>query len=414
VPTYVAIGERITAAHIRPIAFALTEICLDHSSGTIGRWGHRLIEHGAIDIVANPDFETVLTIEARSNIQLEVIADQFGMSAQEIFREIWSNVRHLRSVLSQKGIDYLELAGALVPKTDREERAFVFDWSQMGGWYGGEVMSCLLPALHRNSSRSVLIGDWAAQVRPRAMLRESGTKLEHSVGGLTAQEIPDTLFFVYLNNLTRSMIAALNKAFVPLRGYVGSLDMTRGSIFKAMLSTMLIRHCVQHRKTVVLGDPDDDDGLWDNAAVSLYDFEEHGFRVRTVPDYLYGPYLSYKIERPVFDFDWQDARFSLNAMSPNPRPLAECHVLLTESRLQYLLSEKAGSLTRADFLGLGAEDIAEQIQRKLDANYIYNLSRSEKFETLKFNIVLEIGRARLVCALKYRPEDKQVEVITLF
>jgi hypothetical protein len=101
-------------------------------------------------------------------------------------------------------------------------------------------------------------------------------------------------------------------------------------------------------------------------------------------------------------------------MTPAPTPLVDCEVILEESKLGYLMAEKASSLKRMALAGLSATDVADQIRRKLAANYIYNLARSDSVKTLKFNIVLEANGARCTCALGYRPEDRQLRVITLF
>jgi hypothetical protein len=365
-------------------------------------------------MTTSADFDVILTVEARSNALLEVITQQFNLTDSQVFREMRENVRHLRALLARKELEYLDLKRALVPSTDRSERAFLFDWSAMAsGLYGVRVMHCLLPVLPKSSTRSVLAGDWASRWRPRAALRDSGIELTLPAGSSRFQELPDTLYVVYLNNLTSAMATKIDEAFASLPGYVGALDMTHGSIFKAMLSTMLVRDFVQHKGVVLLGHEDDRDENED-LSLKLYDFAMYGFKVRSVPLWMYGTYLSYKIERPVCDFDHWDAKFSLNAMTPAPTSLVDCQVVLEDAKLGYLMAEKAGSLKRVGLAGQSATDVAEQIRRKLAANYIYNLARSDSVETLKFNIVLEADGARSTCALEYRPEDRQLRAITLF
>jgi hypothetical protein len=168
------------------------------------------------------------------------------------------------------------------------------------------------------------------------------------------------------------------------------------------------------KSTVVLLGHEDDRDENEDHSLKLYDFAKFGFKVRSVPSWMYGTYLSYKIERPVFDFDHWDSKFSVNAMTPAPAPLVDCNVILEEAKLGYLMVKKTGSLKRVGFAGLSAAAVAEQIKRKLAASYIYNLARSESVATLKFNIVLEAAGSRCTCALEYRPEDKQLKVITLF
>lgn len=360
------------------------------------------------------DFDLILTVEARSNVMLDVVTKHFLLTDEQVFREIQTSIRHLRALLARKQINYLDLRRALVPSTDRNEMAYLFDWAAMEtDLYGVHVMESLLSVLPKTSSRSVLAGDWVSEIRPSVALRSTGIKLGGSLGSAGQGKLPDTLYIVYLNNLTASMALKIDEAFTALQGYVGTLDMTLGSLFKAMLSTMLVRDFVQHRSIVLLGHEDDRHEN-ENHSLKLYDFKKFGFKVRSVPSWMYGSYLSYKIERPVFDFDASDSRFAVNAMTPAPTPLIDCDVILDETKLDYLMAEKSGSLKRIGLSGLSAATVAEQIRRKLLGSYIYNLARSESVRTLKFNIVLETAGARCTCALEYQPNDRSLRVITLY
>jgi hypothetical protein len=178
---------------------------------------------------------------------------------------------------------------------------------------------------------------------------------------------------------------------------------------------MLVRLFIQHRGTIIHGHEDDRESS-DNANLIGSDFASHAFEERSVPLWLYGWLLSYKVECPVIgSMGMSDARFSANAMTTTPQVVADCQVVLEEAKLGYLQRAKAGSLRRAEFAALTADEIASRIRSKLSQNYIYNLARADDHETLKFNIVLEIGHtARVMCALQYFPRDKTLRVITLY
>lgn len=360
------------------------------------------------------EFEVIHTLDARSNIMLDVVTEHFSLTNAQVFREIQSAITRLRAVLTSKDIEYADLKRALIPNTDKAERAFVFDWTQFGtDWYGRDAIHMVLPLLEKSSSRSVLLGDWISKYKFRDVLSQSG------VGVLDAtlvSRLPasDTLYFVYLNNLTTAAIERLDASLSRHAAYIGSVDMTYISLLKAALSTMLVRAFIQHRTTIIQGHEDD---LPDTDDVNLvgYDFAKFGFSNRSVPDWLYGLFLSYKIECPVFPGDDGDIRFSLNAITTTPHPIAQCIVELDERKLEYLQREKAGSLKLADFEALSAEQISAQIRNKLALNYIYSLARSTCGSTLKFNIVVENARvARSMCALEYRPQDQLLRVITLY
>jgi len=183
---------------------------------------------------------------------------------------------------------------------------------------------------------------------------------------------------------------------------------------KAFLSTMLMRIYIQHRAIILQGHEDDQNDLNDVNLIG-YDFQSAGYTNRSVPLWLYNRFLSYKIERPVLSDKDTDTHFSLNAMTPMPTPIDKCLVELDDRKLKYLQEKKAGSLRRAGFVVLSAKEITDQIRRKLSSNYIFNLSKAQNAETLKFNIILEnSGVARYVCALEYQPLEYKLKVITLY
>jgi hypothetical protein len=224
----------------------------------------------------------------------------------------------------------------------------------------------------------------------------------------------DTLYFVYVNNVTQAAVARIEQALSGHAAYLGGMDLTYASPMKAMLSTMLVRAFIQHRTTILQLHEDDRP---ENEDVDLlnYDFASIGFGNRSVPGWLYGWFLSYKIERPILPGKDSDTRFSLNALTTAPMPLAECVVDLEERKRRYLQEEKAGSMRRTGFEALTTEQIEAQIRAKIALNYIYSLARAPDGETLKFNLMLENGRAaRATCALEYRPRDRRLRVITLF
>lgn len=360
-------------------------------------------------------FDAIHTLDARGNVYLSVLEEHFKLSSNQVHRSIRGDFGHLLRLLASKGVVYQDLKSALIPKTDRHERAFLFDWQGFsGGLYGWTVMNCLLPALHRDASVSVRAGDWTSNLRPSAALRESEFDLDPPKLVHRVIELPDTLFVVYVNNLTPDMVNQINDAFATLPAYVGSVDMTFESFFKAMLSSMLSAMFIKHKTMVLTSQADDEPEHLDNPHLS-YEFKENGYRVRAFPSLLYHLFLSYKIERPVIGTDSSDSKFSLNAITPEPHPLSECDVLLRADKLQYLHRAKHGSLKRTQLVDLDEIDIAARIKRKLLSNYIYSLAWSKQLNEMKFNIVLElVERQRIVCGLKYQPTDQRVEVITMF
>jgi hypothetical protein len=360
------------------------------------------------------NFDVIHTLEARSNFMLDVITEHFRLDDVQVFKEIQAGIGSLRVILTNKGIAYEDLKWALIPSADKIERAFVFDWSRFQtNWFGREVMRLILPLLEKGSSRSVLVGDWTSKYRFRDLLHDSFGDV-YDGEPLDEPRAFDSLYFVYMNNLTPAAVARIDRALSGHAAYLGSLDLTYMSVMKAMLSTMLVRAFVQHRSTI-LQSHEDDRPAEEDVDLLHYDFASIGFGNRSVPGWLYGWFLSYKIERPILASDDSDTRFSLNALTAVPQPIAECVVELEEQKLKHLQEAKAGSMNRASFEALTAEQIATQIREKVAMNYIYSLARATDGETLKFNIMFEnAGKARITCALEYRPQDRRLRVITLY
>jgi hypothetical protein len=320
-------------------------------------------------------------------------------------------------ILASKGIVYQELRGVLVPSRDHHDRALVFNYNKFHtGMYGQDVVHRLLPLLRPDSSHSLLFGDWLNGERSDTAF---GKWVEGSPGAIgsvdldLAHERYSPYYFAYLNNLTAADAIRIDQGFKGHPAYLGCLDMDFDSPVKTYLSTCLIRDFIKHRKVIIKGHEDDRNPAEDHN-LSLFDFDQFGLTVRSLPLMYFGVLLSYKIERLHQAADG-DRHFSLNALTPMPQLIHDFKVQLEESKWKYLLQEKAGSLKRAGLMGLGAHDIANRIREKVDDSYIYSLSRATNADTLKFNVMIEPTRGvRIQCTLEYLPLQKVLRVITLY
>jgi hypothetical protein len=358
-------------------------------------------------------FDTIFTLEGRGNIYLDILSDHFGLSSPHIYSEIHRSFRHLTTILEKKGIGYKNLKAALVPNIHRNERAFAFDWWKTDEInYGNPIIRSLLPTLHHNSTHSILCGDWIPNAHFDEILSMSPSIISRT-HAYSSGKIGDTLYFVYINNLSTATAERLHAHLAALPHYVGSLNLDFFSPTKALLSNMLVRALIKHKNIILQGHEDDRDDD-ENVNLSPFNFESLGLAIRSVPLLLYGLFLSYKIERLKIQGE-RDSDFSLNALTPNPSTLSRLTVVLERDKLDYLREKKLGSLKISGLSELSAPEIANQIRSKIEHNYIYNLSRSSSGDSLKFNIVLEFfGKTRRVCALEYRPEDHVLRVITFY
>ena len=362
-------------------------------------------------------FQTIHTLEARSNALLEVTTKHFQLNDPQIFQMIQGLLQPTVEILASKGIVYEDLRNVLVPSRKKHDRALVFNYNKFDtGDYGRDVIDRLMPLLRRDSSHSFLFGDWLHEKRARA--GAFGKWLEISPGAIgtinleLAHERYSPYYFAYLNNLTDADAMRLDQGFRTHPAYLGSLDLDFDSALKTYLSTCLVRDFIKHRKVIIKGHEDDRDPAEDYN-ISRFDFAQFGLTVRSLPSMYYGVLLSYKIERLHTPKDG-DRRFSLNALTPAPKMIDDFEVQLDEAKLKHLQKEKGGSLKRAGMAGLDARGIARRIREKVDGSYIYRLARATNGNTLKFDVMIEaIPGVRTECALKYLPEERLLKVITL-
>ena len=358
-------------------------------------------------------FDTIFTLDARTNIFLEVMTDHLELNPKQVFQSIQHSFLELKSALHEKGIDYPNLKGALVPSTTREEWAFLFVWEMSEhSLYGREAMHSLLPLLNPQGTHSILCGDWVLPERFSAWAEASPapaipSHLERPAGDGA------TLFFIYVNNLPTASAQLIANQLHSCGSYLGALNLSSASALKAGLARQLVRAFIKHRGYVV--QPHEDDRAVDeDTNLSLFDFDAFGLKNRSIPGLLYGLFLSFKIESPPMPGE-RDEEFALNAISDSPVELSECTVELTESKFQYLLEQKADSLKRAGLSDLTAVEIVSRIQSKLESNYIYDLARSNDGQVLKFNVILELSASvRSLVSLEYSPATHGMRVITFY
>lgn len=201
---------------------------------------------------------------------------------------------------------------------------------------------------------------------------------------------------------------------------MGYADTSCASLFKFLISMMAVNVFVKVG-TVILQGHEDDVPNDEDCNMCGYPFEVNGYKCRSIQSILEGTMLSFKIERPVLPGFEVDTEMALNAVSATPLPLDDFDIEVKEARLGYLRSEKSGSLERAGLEQLSAEELAALIKRKVSSSYIYNMVYDPTYNVTKFNVIVEMpsvrtgqSPTRLLAALKYLPERRTLELITLY
>lgn len=362
--------------------------------------------------------ETIFTLDARDNIYLDVVKDMFSLDESKIYAEINGTFDDCVSVLSKKKINYQDLKSALIP-SNRNEIAFVFDTLQIeNAWYGLPVMSAILPLLDKQSSNSVLVGDYIGGNHMTDRLHSTFFESIKPVRQIDYQH-HSQFYIVYINNLSDKMVETLNNGLKSFNPYIGYFDLTYSSFIKTYISTILVRLFLKNKTTIIQGHEDDRSND-ENQNVSGYPFEENGYTCKSIQSMYYSLFLSYKIERQVFDGFQSDTTFSINAITENVFDIADFKLLVEEKKLPYLLKAKADNMERAGITNLTIEEIETLIKEKISSNYIYNMTFLQDHGTLKFNILIETTRTdsnkpfKLTVGLEYKPAVKTLRLITMF
>jgi hypothetical protein len=362
--------------------------------------------------------KTIFTLNARSNVFLLITRDHFKIQSSRMFDLIQEMFADLQAILLRKRINYVDLKSALVPSTNRREIAFIFDSARVKGtWYGGQIFERVIPLLSKESNHCILHGDYIGESEHRTLLYEAFAENIRPVRDVAFRH-PNDFFIVYINNLSDRMFQTLQTGLRQYEPYVGHADTTYASKFRALISMMLPNACLKHRDIVIMGHADDCDNDEDENVVG-YPFEKNGFAVRSLQSMYYSLFLEYKIQRPVFDRYESDSEFSINAIHPHPMALDGMTIRLDPEKHGYLTTQKAESLKRIGLLDRGANDLKAMIADRIHSNYIYNMAYDKQHGTSKFDILLEVGpslseRFRVMVALEYLPDDRELRVITLY
>lgn len=359
--------------------------------------------------------QPIHTINSRSHIMLEILRDHFGVTGERMMQEIQMMHAELVRILAAKNIDYASLRSGLVPSLDRQEAVFIFDSQATGSeMYGPDVFKLLLPLLDPRTTQSILVGDLLGddqrlifEILNESMVLARTFAYWHST----------MLYGVYINNLSDAALERLHQGLGSSKAYLGYIPTTFMSRAKIYISTSMAGFLLK-KDTILIMAHEDDRSNTENANITLYDLEQHGYKVASLQSSYFDIFLKYKIERPVFKGDEIDVQISLNAITGNVQPLVQFNVILDEAKHGYLINEKLGKLKMAGLDKVDRRQIEAIIQAKVSESYIYNLMCLVQHNVMKFNIMLELGRSdgyptRLNASLEYMPENKTLRIITL-
>lgn len=367
----------------------------------------------------------IYSFDAKGFLLYPVMKSAFGLSNEDVYKAIQDGFEVLQKQLALKKIPYDLLKGALIPNQDKDkfETCFVFDSAQIDSAdYGYYVFEKLLPLLDKESTYSILCGDYVDFLYK---YRDDSQRLLRS-------EINDVLarchkskymhssqyYLIYINRLTGGQRLKIVEGLYPYSWFTGFADVTHSSHFKSYISNILAPVCIKNKNRIIVPHPSDYTDE-ENFNMHGFPFESNGFILSSINDDSYGAFLSYKIESEVPDKD--DVSFSFNALFPKFDSFEKIDLRVSDDKWdKYLIEKERGKGQIIESLGYTSVDkerFIKEVFKLICSNYIYNLRKNE-YGDLLFNTCVELPTInrhlrKTMIALKYHPDTGTVEVVTI-
>lgn len=364
--------------------------------------------------------KVIFTIDSRENGMFGVLKQYFNISDQHMSDLIGGMHDTLVDQLAAKGIVYADLKSVLVPQKKRRELVLVFDTLQMNeAWYGLACFNALIKLLDKKSSHSFLCGDYISIINSswdnsNSLLYQS--LMEHVNLSKIEYKSSEQLFLIYINNVSNALKEKLNAGLQSFQGFVGIADVTLSSSFKIYISSILTNGFIQHGD-IILQPASEDRDIYDSKNYNElgYDFEDNGFKIRSIYGDLYGVFLTYKIERRYFHtIDASDQAMSINSIIPVFRYLSTATIIVTPEKLKYLKQERTDTMHRIGFDNITPEYLTRQIKENINSNYLFCMEFNETYQIAKFNIMIEFNSYKIQVGLKYDHIENTLSLLTMF
>ena len=369
----------------------------------------------------------IYTINTREFLLYPTIKSFFNLSDIDVYKMI--NDEHLKLLqrLSMKNVQYNNLKRALIPnqEKDKKEICFIFDSLQINSnIYGNEIFNKLIPLLDRESTYSILAGDYIdilkdipnSQFILKDALKETITEYNSSI-----YQYSNQYFLIYINSITEKQTQAIIESLKKFCWFYGYADVSLHSRFKTYLSEILSSICIKNKSTIIASHHSDYNDF-ENINMFGYPFEENGFKFISINEDSFGPFLSYKIESILPNKD--DVGFSFNALFPKFDSIEKLKINITDNRWNNYFNNKENKngkqeiLKTLDIDNIGKDEFTEMIFNQICGKYIYNLRKNEYEDNYLFNVCIELltknqRKRKTTVALKYRPDCGEIEIVTV-
>ena len=281
----------------------------------------------------------IYTINTSGHLLYPVAKSAFEMSDDDVYKMINDEFCVMVDRLEKKGVKYDNLKRALIPNQNKNnnEVCLAFDSSLIdSSSYGYVIFEKILPLLDKKSTYSILAGDYIdvinnlnnSQQQLKVTLEEVLIKRNDSVYKHSSQ-----YYLVYINSITNNQLSSITNELKKVKWFYGYALLNKNSIFKTYLSFVLSHICIKTKDTIILNHSSDYDDS-ENINLYGYPFKENGFKLISINEDSFGPFLSYKIESILPDKD--DISFSFNALFPKFNSMEKLQLNLADGRWDYL------------------------------------------------------------------------------
>ncbi|MFD6231340.1 hypothetical protein ACFWFZ_31440 [Streptomyces sp. NPDC060232] len=149
-------------------------------------------------------------------------------------------------------------------------------------------------------------------------------------------------------------------------------------------------------------------------------YKENGFTPTAIREYLFLPFLGYRINSHLTGRNAEDAYAALTTLSPDAYLVESPAIWMTANRYEYLhdAGKHLVSLQRAGLDHLDRPGLEAVVSGLVAQGHIYNL-RLNEYGALLYTSIVEVDTGggdykTFTVGLKFNPEDKRVELTTFF
>jgi hypothetical protein len=361
----------------------------------------------------------IYTFNARSIVTWNVIKDYFSLDNIAMYREINSALESLKGILNDNDLNYSDFKNTLIPSQDKKDICFIFDSEKTVNTssYGYEILDSIIPDIMKIEKVSVLYGDiiGGRKRESQLLIRQ---QLKENIPGYNPNEFhySNQYFVVYLNNITEKIKNEIDLSQRKCRSYIGYIDMTFPCYLKNVLSVCIGVMFIKVKNSICVPTPEDDI----NNPKGYVHFNCSGLKYKFIgiEDTLFSTFLSYKLERSYFDFDNEDQFLSLNSVYKDPIVISDYKIEIDDRKLEYIRSEKKGSLKITGLNTLPKEQLIKLLQFNINTNYIFNMNFNEDFNCLKFATYIAISNGKIkrkyLTVFEINVQRKSLRLISLY